>query len=254
MLIVTNGGNRILGYYSDGTFVSNLELHPTQSFSPGGVPAPQGSYTFLLSPPLDVNSTPVKGFGSGTAVIDSRGRVTMSGTLADGTPIKQTTTLLRGKRWPFVSNAAHGAGAVVGWATFDGTGFAFDGEMKWFSPTFPGATNQNLTMAGALYTRPTIRPLFNWTSGTITLSGADLGTLTANLTLNADGTFSLPSNPHNIQIRLDAATGRISGSFNHPTTLLLTNVKGAVLQNDDQYAAGFYESTAGNGSFQIRGL
>jgi hypothetical protein len=254
MLIVTNGGYRIVGSYSDGTFVSSIELHPAQTFSPGGVAAPQGTYTFLLSPPLDANSTPVKGFGSGTVAIDSRGRVKMSGTLADGTPIKQTTSLLRGLRWPFVSNAQRGAGAVVGWATFENSGLAFDGEMKWFSPSFLGATNQNLTMAGSIYTPPTTRPLFNWTSGTITLSGVDLGTLTANVTLNANGTFAIPSNPHNVQIQLDAATGRISGSFNHPTTLLLTEFRGAVQQNSDQYAAGFYESTAGNGSFQIRGL
>ena len=255
MLIVTNGGYHIIGGYSDGTFFSSLELHPAQTFGPGGVPAPEGSHTFLLSPPLDGNSTAVKGFGSGTAVIDARGRVKMSGTLADGTPISQTTTLLRGLRWPFVSNARRGAGAIVGWATFENSGLAFDGEMKWFSPGFPGATNQNLTLAGSIYRPPTITPpLFPWTSGTITFSGLDLGTLTVNLTLAANGTFTIPVNPHNVQILLEAATGRISGSFSHPTTLLLTEFQGTVLQNDDKYAAGFYESTAGNGAFQIRGL
>lgn len=254
MLIVTNGGYHIIGSYSDGTFRSSLELHPTQTFGTGGVPAPEGSHTFLLSPPLDVSSTSVKGFGSGTAVIDSRGRVKMSGTLADGTPISQTTTLLRGLRWPFLSNARLGAGAVVGWATFETNRLFFDGEMKWFSPDFLGATNQNMTLAGAAYRPPSLAPLFNWTSGTITFNGVDLGTLTANVTLNADGAFTIPANPHNVQINLEAATGRINGSFNHPTTLVLTEFQGTVLQNDDQYAAGLYESTAGNGAFQIRGL
>ena len=70
----------------------------------------------------------------------------------------------------------------------------------------------------------------------------------------SDGTFIIPANPHNIQIRLDTATGRISGTFNHPTTTALTEFHGTVLQNDDQYAAGFYKSAAGNGSFQIRRL
>jgi hypothetical protein len=84
------------------------------------------------------------------------------------------------------------------------------------------------------------------------LSGGDLpAAIFANVILNADGSFAIPSNPNNIQVSLQAATGGITGSFTHPVTAALTPLRGAVLQSSNM-AAGFFPGGTRNGAFTIR--
>jgi len=252
MYLLTNGFNRIIGTYSDGHFVSSVALFPVEKFNAKNPSPRQGNYSFLLSPSLDINA-PVSGYGSGTVTINSLGRAKISGTLADGATFTRTTRLCRGDLWPFSGAARRGGGSLVGWALFDTNGITFDGDVKWFSPNLPGNTNQNVILHGSHYDSPTQMRLLNWTNGVVTLSGGGLnGALAANVMLNEDGSFTILSNPNNIQLNVVESSGILTGTFVYPGTLAVTPIKGAVLQSSN-IVAGFFQGSSGRGSILIRG-
>jgi cyclophilin family peptidyl-prolyl cis-trans isomerase len=244
------GSEGFIGAYYDnhGHFLSQANLWRVQSFSATN-PAPAGLYTFNLSPPLAANNELTDGSGFGTMTVDDRGRINITGLLADNKPIKQKAVLLKGNRFPFLYSVKKGD-SVVGLVNF-ATNDTFSSNVKWFSPDFPGNTNQNVTLNGSRYTPPTQARLFDWTNGVITLSGDGLAVpISSDVILADDGSFSIPSNPHNIQINVTNANGWIGGTFTHPVSQVPTVLKGAVLQSSNS-AAGFFPG-ATNGGFTIR--
>jgi hypothetical protein len=171
--------------------------------------------------------------------------------LGDGASIKQTTSILRGERWPFFSSAYLGRGAVMGFGLFN-SNHVINATARWYSPDFPGRTNQVVRLAVSPYTPPSLARLFNWTNGVVRLAGDGLATpLSADLVLNEDGSFTIPSNPNNIQLDVTDATGLLTGSFTHPVSLALTPLQGAVLQSSN-IAAGYFGSGTNNGSLLIQ--
>jgi hypothetical protein len=180
--------------------------------------------------------------------VDTLGRIKLTGTLANETPIRQTSAMLAGDLWPFFVSAKRGTEAVLGVAGFANSN-VFIADLKWFSADFPGATNQNARLSGSVYVPPPQARLFNWTNGVIALSGGGLEiAIFANVRLNEDGSFEIPFNPNNIELGVPDATGGITGSFTHPVTSTLTPLRGAVLQSGNM-AAGFFP---GGGAFTIR--
>ncbi len=236
------------GVYSDGHFVSSVGLWRVQEFGPTN-PAPAGLYTFNLSPTLAGNNRVTDGSGFGNVTIDSAGRVNITGLLADNVPFSQKTVMLKGGRFPFSYIDKKGDSIfAIGNMTTNGT---FSGNPRWYAPGFLGGTNQTVKLDGSRYTPPPQARLFNWTNGIITLSGDGLvEPITSEVVLSDNGTFTVPSNPHNIQLNVTNANGWIGGTFTHPVTQATTPIRGAVLQSSNS-AAGFFPGTT-NGGFTIR--
>jgi cyclophilin family peptidyl-prolyl cis-trans isomerase len=248
---VGEGTEAIIANYSNGHFSSEGVLFRVQKYSGTNVPASKGRYTYLLYPTADTNILSGDGYGYGTMVVSSRGRITMSGHLGDGVPIKQITSILKGERWPLFAQASLGRGAVMGFGLFT-SNHVINSTARWYSPDFPGRTNQVVRFAVSPYTSPSLARLFNWTNGVIQLAGDGLAApLSANLVLNEDGSFTIPSNPNNISLDVADETGLLTGSFTHPVSLALTPLKGAVLQSSN-IAAGYFGSGTHNGSVLIR--
>ncbi len=242
------GSDAYFGGYSDGHFLSSVNLWREQTFSPTN-PAPAGLYTFNLSPPLSGNHDVTDGSGFGNVTVDSAGRVEVTGLLANNVALKQKTALLKGNRFPFYYTVKKGD-SVIGLPSITTNG-TFTSNVRWFAPGFPGNTNQNIRLNGSRYTPPPQARLFGWTNGIITLSGDGLAEpITSEVVLEEDGTFSVPSNPHNIQINVTNANGRLGGTFTHPVSQVATVLRGAVLQSSNS-AAGFFPSGT-NGGFTIR--
>jgi cyclophilin family peptidyl-prolyl cis-trans isomerase len=242
------GSDSYFGGYSDGHFASSVNLWKEQTFSPTN-PAPAGLYTFNLSPPLSGNHDFTDGSGFGNVIVDSAGRVQITGLLADNVAFKQKTALLKGNRFPFYYSVKKGD-SVIGVPAITTNG-AFTSNVRWFAPGFPGGTNQNVRLDGARLTPPLQPRLFEWTTGVMTLSGGGLTEpITSDIVLEENGTISFPSNPHNIQLTATLANGLVGGTFIHPVSQALTVLKGAVLQSSNS-AAGFFPG-ATNGGFTIR--
>jgi cyclophilin family peptidyl-prolyl cis-trans isomerase len=242
----------IAGAYSDGRFISSVFLALAPKFEPTN-PVPAGNYSFVIDPPTDPDARAGNGYGSGTATIDSRGRIRMTGVLGNGTAIRQNTRLLKGNQWPFFVSASAGREAALGWVTFD-SNYVLNADMRLISRAFPGGTNQRATLSGSLFTPPSQMRLFNWTNGLLTLSGGGvIPPINANVELNEDGSFTILSNTNNIQLSVPDAKGTIKGSFTHPVTQTLTPLRGAVVQASNiNMAAGLFGTGTNSGLFLIR--
>ena len=212
-------------------------------------PAPAGLYTFNLSPPLAANNRVTDGSGFGNVTIDSAGRVDITGLLADNVALKQKTALIKGDRFPFFYSVKQGD-SIFGMASIATNG-TFSANARWYAPGFPGNTNQNVKLDGSRYTPPPQARLFDWTNGIITLSGDGLiEPITSEVVLSDNGSFTIPSNPHNIQLNVTNANGRVGGTFTHPLTQATTPLRGVVLQSSHS-AAGLFPGET-HGGFTLR--
>jgi hypothetical protein len=250
-LVVEEDAQAILVTYSDGHFVSEGGLFRVQKYSVTNPAPAAGEYTFLIQPSTDTNILAGDAYGFGNVVIDPRGKMKMTGFLADGTPIKQNTSVLKGDRWALYTLAYGGRGGLAGFGQFTSNG-VINNVIRWLSPDFPGNINQLLTWSASPYVPPTQERLFNWTNGLVTLSGDNLPEpLNIDVLLNEEGSFTVVSNPNNLQLTIPDAAGFFSGSFTHPVSQSLTPLRGAVLQSSN-IAAGFFGEGVNNGAVLIR--
>jgi cyclophilin family peptidyl-prolyl cis-trans isomerase len=245
------GSDAMVGTFVQGQTASSVLLFRAEKFGATN-PAPvSGQYTYTISPTSDPDSSVADGSGFGTVTIDERGRIKMSGMLADETAVRQNALVLKGNRWPIFAPAYRGRGGILGWATFDSNN-VFNADVAWFAPNLPGGTNQQVHLSGSPYTPPSQARLFDWTNGVITLTGGDLSNpITANALLNEDGSFTVLSGTNNIQLSVSDATGLLTGSFTHPVSNATTPLKGAVLQSSNN-AAGYFPGTPRDGALLIQ--
>jgi cyclophilin family peptidyl-prolyl cis-trans isomerase len=250
-LLVDEDSQAILVTYSDGHFVSEGGLFRVQKYSTTNPAPAAGQYTFLVHPSNNTNAPSADAYGFGSVTVDALGKIKMTGALADGVPIKQTTSITKGDRWALYAPAYTGRGGLIGFGQFLSNG-EINNVIRWASPDFPGNTNQLLTWSASPYVPPAQARLFNWTNGVVTLSGDDLAApLTIDVILNEEGSFTPLSNPNNLQLTIPDAAGFFTGSFTHPVTQALTPLRGAVLQSSN-IAAGFFGAGANNGAVLIR--
>ncbi len=207
-LYLTDPGSESLSgiFYLNGQ-TANVSLLRVQKGTRTKPVAQAGSYSFLIRPTDDTNTAGGEGYGFGCVTIDATGRIKMTGTLGDGMAIHQNAAMVKGGFWPIF------ALANVGWAGFANNN-VFAANLDWWSPNFPGNTNQTARLDGGPY-----NPIghLNWSNGTITLSGDDLDApLSADVMLSENGSITVLSNPNNIQFGLPDKKGLITGSFTHP--------------------------------------
>jgi cyclophilin family peptidyl-prolyl cis-trans isomerase len=246
----SEGLERINGAYTDGTFLSDFVLWRQQVYGKTNPSPYAGSYTFTLSPPLATNNAVTDGSGFGTATVDAKGRIKWTGVLADGVALKAKASELKGGVWSFYYPTKLGE-ALAGEAKFTTNG-TFSGNVKWFSPGFPGLTNQNVKLTGARYTPPASGRPFEWTNGVLTISGGGLSQpIVSDVVVQADGSLTVLSNAHNIQINVTNATGLVGGTFQYPGSNTLTRLRGAVLQSSNS-AAGFAPVSPRSAGFELR--
>jgi hypothetical protein len=244
------GGERIVGRYYDGATVSDVLLFRVQKFARTNPTARAGTYSLAISPTRDTNTMTGDGYGFASVTIDPTGRIRMSGMLGDEVAIKQTAKLLKHDLWPFYALVNGGREAVLGWVRHTNDN-SFSGDLKWWAPHFPDNTNQMVQFHGARYSNDV--QLLNWTNGTITFSGGGLAApVSADVTLNEDGSFTLPSNPDNVQLGFPNEKGQFSGTFNYPGVGTLTPLRGGALQGSSNIVVGSFGTKTNNGAFVIR--
>jgi hypothetical protein len=94
--------------------------------------------------------------------------------------------------------------------------------------------------------------VLNLAGGTLTLANGGLpAVVQKSVTLGRDGGFTVdPEGTEAIHLRVDAATGLISGDFIHPDGGV-TPIRGVVNQSEDA-ADGYFLGPQRGGLFQIR--
>ena len=233
--------------------VSNIAAERSVFSIASPVPvAKRGTYTVAFPAKASQSNASIgypKGDGVGKMTIDAVGNVTLSGNLADGTPLLQTCVLSNAYTLPIYISLAGNSGALSGTAIVDESVVDSDvsaANLTWFlSPSistyYPSGWPSGIlvSMIGAHYAVPAssaVLPGLGLTN--VTLGNADLtftgGLLSAAQTKHVNITIAniatkAPTTDASFTFALAKATGTFSGIFYH-TSGTAASYQGVVLQ------------------------
>jgi hypothetical protein len=123
--------NRFVGSVSDGVFASQMHGVGT-TFNAVTHPAPYiGHYTMAV-PSGDISTTMSLGNGFSSLSVDGGGNVKLSGMLADGTKVSQSSQISDGGTWPLFVPLYKGKGMLIAWISFTNrSGDDLHGSLNW---------------------------------------------------------------------------------------------------------------------------
>jgi hypothetical protein len=231
------------------------ELHADRAVFSSTRPAPlAGKYTLLI--PADTNST--AGDGYGKVSVSTKGSLTFSGALADGTKVSQKATVSKNGDWPLYLNLYKGKGMLLSRIVFDTNQPDTDlsGLMNWFKRTqvakyYPaGFTNESLIVGSRLITPVGINRLLAPATAVVGFTNGNLVADFANdVTIDAAGKVTnLDTNK--LTVSLSKSTGLMTGSATPPTGGKSVSFKGAILQKQNR-AAGYFLGTNSSGRVSL---
>ncbi len=250
---LTNQTDQVFGTVSDGTWLAALS-GDRAVFNATLNPAPQtGRYTMHIPGNPDPAASP-GGDGFGTVTVDAGGKVSLKGTLGDGTKISQKTSLSKNGQWPFYDSIYNGSGAVLSWVTFTNSGIKeFSGDMSWIKKAnslaklYPAGFTNDTIVAGSFYTPPLPgNRVLNFSDAIVLLTGGNLSQSFSNdVVLGADNKVTnLDSNKLALTITLP--TGLFKGKATDPASGETISFKGAVSQKENA-GFGFFLGTNQSG-------
>jgi hypothetical protein len=211
-------------------------------------PCPQaGTYTLLIPGTPGATQSPA-GDGFGIVTVTPAGLVTLTGTLADGTPVSQSTTLSKSGQWALYAPVyAFGRGSMLGWLSFTNTlSSDISGLLSWIRPVIPTTPQFTTGFAvtteavGSLYIPPANEsPILNMGTGIVALGdGALVQSFTNQIQLNANNTVANLSN-NGLQLTFNTGNGLFAGKAQDPVTSAYLSFKGIVLQKQNT-GGGFF--------------
>ena len=250
---LTNQTDQVLGTVSDGTWVAALS-GDRAIFNATLNPAPQtGRYTMYIPGNPDSVASP-GGDGFGTVMVDDAGKISLRGTLGDGTKISQKTLLSKTGQWPFYNSIYRGSGSVLSWVTFTNSGIKeFSGDMSWIKQAnllakfYAAGFSNGTSIAGSFYTPPLPGyRVLNFEVATVLFSGGNLSqSFSNNISLGADNKVTnLSSNKFSLTIALP--TGLFKGKVTDPDSGNTISFKGAASQKGNA-GFGFFLGTNQSG-------
>lgn len=217
-----------------GTLVAGGESRAI-SLARGVAPDVAGTYaagrlTARISPDAAEPGSP-QGHGYATVQITPAGRAVVTGAMADGRPFSRGGIVTRDGNIVLYVPLVGGAGAIAGALQItDSVDADIEGTLRWLNPERPNAAryaspfSSMHTVSGSLYARPApgepcveLSPVTN--AGELTLDGGDIeAALQQRLLVDGQNRVALtgPANA-GLRVALDPLTGRISGSYVHPT-------------------------------------
>jgi len=253
---VTNNDTNVVTTLYTNQWVSELRAYrPTFATTN---PAPQaGKYTLII--PADSSSTNGPfGDGYGTATVTTKGSLTFSGWLADGTRVTQKVPISNNGDWPLYLNLYRGKGTLLSRLVFDTNQPAtVGGLMNWFKRTQvakyygAGFTNES-TIVGSRFTAPGTNRLMALTTGVVGFTNGNLvADFANNVTLGAAGNVTnLDAGINRLVMSLNRASGLISGSVTPPGATRAIPFKGALLQNENR-GSGYFLGTNASGRVSL---
>jgi uncharacterized repeat protein (TIGR02543 family) len=235
----------------------SAQLEIDHLFAPADGTSPYaGRYTLVIS----AASIPVgapQGDGIVTLKVDSSGKVTGNGTLADGTNFSVKGPLTIDGELPVYAPLYNSAGIVAGSLAFRSTAVSdVEGTVYWAHPgngAFPANFALNAAVVGSRYIKPVagqpvvpVSPTQN--NAELVLGDGGIGIpVNQAATLNPDNSIVISSPAlERLSLRVNAASGRFTGRFLHPQTAVATRFAGVILQKQ-RAGFGFFTSGGGGG-------
>lgn len=253
MLDLNGGSERVMGQLVNATAGWSAELKADHAPVYTGTNASpyQGKYTLLMEAAADAGNS------FGRAQVNAKGKLTFQGTLADGTPITQSTTVSRTGDWPLYIALYGGKGSILSEVTVvtDPPPAALTGEVTWTKPALPAAKyypagfTNTLALEGSLYQPPGTNKVLQIDTGMVRFKRGGLsGAFTNLVTLGGNNKVTNLTTNQPLIMNLTLPLGLLNG------TLTLTNdgvrtklsFKGALLQPQD-FGAGFFLGSSQSG-------
>jgi hypothetical protein len=219
----------------------------------------EGQYTLIIPGESNPDVGPF-GVSYGTLKVSPTGTITLTGSLADGTPITQSSAVSKNGLWPLYLNLYGGKGSLWGWNQFINHVVGSVPSVSWINATNSnkaavyrsGFTNQQATLAGSYYL-PTVKPLLDLTTGEVVLETANPPlTLMDQITLTTKSAIVASTNAGDIPgltLKITPTTGVVSGSYKNPANpKQIIKINGVLLQGATN-AAGYFLGTNQSGSF-----
>jgi hypothetical protein len=249
------------GTVSDGSFTSTLLGNQSVFTTKNPATVFEGDYTLIVPG----NSNPEVGpFGIsyGTLKVSSSGAVTFAGSLADGTPITQSSVISKNGYWPLYVSLYGGKGSLWGWNYFADHTIVSAPTLSWLNATNgsktavyrSGFTNQQATLAGYLYV-PNLKPSLELEDAQVLLETFNPPvTIMNQITLMPNNTIVVPANAENnnaLKLKITSATGLISGTFANPDNAKQAiKINGVLLQGATN-ASGYFLGTNQSGALMV---
>jgi hypothetical protein len=193
--------------------------------------------------------------------ISNNGRVSLSGTMADGTAAVQESQISTAGYYPLYVPLYTGGsgGSVIGWLDFTGSlsdSVSTNSTLTWFDITgatslYPGGFTNQGVLAASLYNSAQAN-LLGFTSGSLVLSGGNLATNLTNAVTIANNLITVTAPTNGLTLTINSSTGEIQGSFVDPSDSHTNALHAAILQ-DTNIAPGYFIGTSEGGSFLLIG-
>jgi hypothetical protein len=231
---------------SDNSWTAELTAN-REVFDAKTHPCPlAGTYTLIIPGTPGATQSPA-GDGFAIVKVTAAGLATLTGVLADGTPVSQTTMLSKSGQWPLYAPLYTGRGSLLGWLNFTNTpGGDLDGLLSWIRPVQPSSTLYTMGFGmiteavGSLYTKPPAGArTLNFANGIVALSD---GNLSANFTNQVQLTANnkvVNLGDNGLNLSLNLANGLMAGKAQDPATGKYLSFKGIVLQKQNA-GGGFF--------------
>ena len=211
-----------------------------------------GSYTMWIDGSTNAAASPA-GYGAANVTIDARANVTVTGTLADGTPITQNTTISAypdgSVLWPFYASLYSSKGVITGWMGTNASTLPIWVKQPVTNDRY---YSNGFSMVSATLVARYVAPkgntnALNWTSGQAIIGGGNLAEpLTNSIVLSNNQVRVTGGSISNLALTISAQSGSFSGSFLAPSARTKTNVKG-VLDQFNNVGAGWFLGTNQSG-------
>lgn len=240
----------IEGTFGDGNWQAELRAHRSVLNAVTNRAPQAGRYTVLLPGDSDPARAP-SGTSAGTVTIDASGRLTFTGTLADGTPVAQIVPISTDGEWPLFVRLYGGGGELIGRQGFaEAVSSDVDGTFFWNKPAVSaGSLYTNgfahaATLTGARYRPPTNALDFRltYTNAVVSFSDGNLETPFANALQVNPGNRFVNLGTNKLTLTLALPTGMFSGTATVPGTTRVLPFRGALHLKLDT-GAGFFVGT-----------
>ncbi len=219
------------------------------------IPSQAGKYTMLL--PADTNAPGAIGDGAATVSVSTKGALSFSGTLADGTKVSQRTVLSKNGEWPLYVPLYKGKGSLLSWvAVTNETGSDFRGLFNWFKQAqvtkyYPlGFTNEALAIGSGYTPAGYSNVVLSLTNASIAFTNGDfVADFSESFDIDPKGkTYNLGTNK--LKLTINKSSGLFSGTVNPPGTNRAMKFQGVIFPKQTN-GAGFFLGTNGSGRVTI---
>jgi hypothetical protein len=238
--------DQIIGSVSDGTWLANLASHRA-SFDGKSLVAPQAGHYTINIPGTNSSPSVPSADGYGTVTVTTAGRLSLAGSLADGTKIAQSISLSTNGQWPLFISLYNGHGSIVSWVTFTNLAqTALSGSLNWIKPVnptakyYPAGFTHQTQIIGFIYNQPPKgHGVLDFSGGAVTLDGGNLAQGITNLVLLDANNRVNNLDANKLSMTITLPTGAFRGTVTDPLSLKSIPFGGVVVQSQNRGAGNF---------------